>query len=139
MKAAISLAACPVLTLSSNTAQAGACTAEIESLTKTMASRDAGSGPTSGAGVASQAQPQSPGQAQHPPAAIMSQEARGKATSPDDVRRQTEGRPTASSGSAGSRQAEASVALSRAEELDALGREVECIEAVRNAHSLAGS
>jgi hypothetical protein len=139
MKTAISMTACLLLALSSNAAQAGACTAGIETLTKTMSSKDAGSGPTMGAGGTGNAQPQASGQLQHPPAAIMGQETQGKATSPDDVRRQTEGRPTAASGSPESKPGEASVALSRAKDLDALGREAECIEAVRNAQRLVGA
>jgi hypothetical protein len=73
-------------------AQAGPCATEIEGLSKTMASKDAGSGPTSGAAgthaTASQA-------GQHPPTSAMSGATQGSAASPDDVRRQTAGQPTA--------------------------------------------
>lgn len=138
MKAAITITAGLLMALSSNAAHAGACTAEIETLAKTLASKDAGSGPTAGAGATGNAQSQASAKPQHPPAAIMGQETQGKATSPDDVRSQTEGRPTAASGSEASKPGEASVALSRAKDLDALGREAECMEAVRNAQRLVG-
>ena len=49
-------------------AGAGQCTTEIDSVTKLLASRDAGSGPTSGTNAAA------PGQ--HPPTTAMSQEDR---------------------------------------------------------------
>lgn len=143
MKTPILIAACLASTLSAGFAMAGACTTEIDGLTKAMSTKDAGSGPTGGAtgSTATQAQP---GQGQHPPAAIMDREAQSKATSPEDVRRQTEGRPTASGQATtntpgGAKLADASAALARAKELDALGREAECMEAVRNARTLAGS
>lgn len=144
MKTAILMTACLASALSAGFALAGPCTSEIDGLTKTMSTKDAGSGPTSGAmGTTATTQSQA-SQGQHPPTAIMDREARGKATSPDDVRRQTEGRPTASgqanaNAPGGAKLADASAALARAKELDALGREAECMEAVRNARTLAGS
>jgi hypothetical protein len=100
MKAKVFLSGCALMALSIASAQAGPCTAEIEGLTKTIASKDAGSGPTSGApgthATASQA-------GQHPPTATMSQATQGGAASPEDVRRQTAGQPTAAQqGSTGS-------------------------------------
>src|ERR1700719_3393730 len=68
------------------------CTTEIEGLTKTLAAKDAGSGPTVGA--TGQATAPIGSSAQHPPTAVMRQETQGKATSPEDVRRQTQGQPT---------------------------------------------
>lgn len=126
------------VSLQAGLALAGPCTGEVEALTKTMAATDAGSGPTSG-GMAS-AQPGA-GAAQHPPAEIMKREAQGKATSPEDVRRQTEGQPTAAEAGkdarpSGANKAEASAALERARGLDRSGRESECIEAVRQAKAL---
>ncbi len=85
------LGSCAVITLSIAAAQAGPCTGEIESLTKAMASKDAGSGPTSGAGGAAAAG----GTGQHPPTTAMSQATQGGAASPQDVRQQTAGQPTA--------------------------------------------
>jgi hypothetical protein len=90
-----------LLALAAATATAGPCTSEIENLTKQVASKDAGSGPTSG-GAAS-AHPSAAGQ--HPPTAAMSQATGGGAASPEDVRRQATGQPPAAqqgtSGSAG--------------------------------------
>lgn len=125
-------------------AQAGACTGEIANLTMMMAARDAGSGPTSGA-AATAPSPRGTDAAQHPPTGRMSQETQGKAASPEDVRRQTGGQPTAaaqaqSGQSAGSSdKAAASAALERAKGFDQGGKEAECMEAVRDAKRLAGS
>jgi hypothetical protein len=90
-----------LLALGAGTATAGPCTGEIDNLTKLLASRDAGSGPTSGgAGGAHSA-----AAGQHAPTAAMSQATGGGAASPEDVRRQTTGQPPAAqqgtSGSAG--------------------------------------
>jgi len=144
MRTAIAIAACLASTLCTGAALAGPCTVEIEQLTKIMATKDAGSGPTSGATGATSAQNQR-SQAQHPPAAIMNQQTENKAVSPEDVRRQTEGRPTSSQeatkspGGNQGNQAEASASLAKAKELDAAGREAECLQAVKTAKSLAGS
>jgi hypothetical protein len=87
------LGTCAALALSIAAAQAGPCSSEIEGLSKTMASKDAGAGPTSGAsGSASSATPSA---GQHPPTTAMSQATQGSATSPQDVRQQTAGQPTA--------------------------------------------
>ena len=124
--------------LSATPVIAGPCTIEIEALAKTLAAKDAGSGPTPGANA--QAQPSANQPPQHPPSAIMSQETQGKATSPEDVRRQTAGEPTAvqqgTTGAAGDAMA-ASSALSRARALDQQGKEAECMVAVREAKHLA--
>ena len=87
------LGSCALIALSITAAQAGPCTGEIESLTKTMASKDAGSGPTSGtSGVAASG---TSGAGQHPPTTAMSQATHGGAASPQDVRGQIAGQPTA--------------------------------------------
>ena len=57
------LGACTLAILPMGTAGAGPCTTEIENLTKLLASRDAGAGPTAGAA--------SPTTGQHPPSASM--------------------------------------------------------------------
>jgi hypothetical protein len=57
------LGACALMALPMGTAGAGACTTEIENMTKLLASRDAGAGPTAGAA--------SPTTGQHPPSAAM--------------------------------------------------------------------
>ena len=70
-----------------SSATSGPCGNEIDSLSKILAAKDAGSGPTAGAasGTPSAASPS----AQHPPTSIMRQQTEGRATSPEDVRRQT--------------------------------------------------
>jgi hypothetical protein len=83
---------CALMALSIASAQAGPCATEIESFTKTMASKDAGSGPTSGATGTHTSASQA---GQHPPTTSMSQATQGGAASPEDVRRQTAGQPTA--------------------------------------------
>jgi hypothetical protein len=73
----------------------------------------------------------------------MRRETEGKATSAQDVRRQTQGEPTASEqGSRGAaandRVAEINNALQRARALDSQGKESECMESVRIAKELLG-
>ena len=126
-----------------SSATPGPCGIEIESLTKTLAAKDAGSGPTtSGAGGASSAASPS---GQHPPSSIMGQQTEGKAASPEDVRRQTEGRPTAgqqqTTGAAAKTESpsQAGSALDRARALDKQGKEAECMDAIREAKQHLGS
>jgi hypothetical protein len=65
MKAtALLLGTCALVALTIGTAAAGPCTTEIENLTKLLAARDAGAGPTAGAAG-------SPSIGQHPPTATM--------------------------------------------------------------------
>lgn len=80
-------AGCAIFALSSN-AQAGPCSEQVTSLTKTFASKDAGTGPTTGMASARTTTSQA---GQHPPTATMSEQTQGIATSPEDVRRQTAG------------------------------------------------
>ena len=75
-------------------ANAGPCTTEIDNVAKTLAAKDAGSGPTGSVAGGMQSATTS-GSSQHPPTSIMKQQTEGKATSPEDVRRQTAGQPTA--------------------------------------------
>jgi hypothetical protein len=92
MTRAFVLGSCAVLALGIGAANAGPCTTEIENLSKTLASKDAGQGPTPGAtGTASTSAPAG----QHPPTATMSQQTQGVATSPQDVRQQNAGQPPA--------------------------------------------
>jgi hypothetical protein len=102
--------ACALVLLPLGTAAAGPCTTEIENLTKLLASRDAGAGPTAGpvgtttgqhpptsamgaadpstAASAAAAESSKP---QHPPTAAMNQAAQGGGASPqagDTVREQ---------------------------------------------------
>jgi hypothetical protein len=136
------LAGVALFALGVGSASSGPCTTEIDGLAKTLAAKDAGSGPTAGASGATQSAASPSGQ--HPPTSIMRQESEGKATSPEDVRRQTAGQPTTTQqGTTGAAAGpgntiEASRALDRARTLDQQGKEAECMEAVREAKQLAG-
>ena len=90
------LAGIAILAFGLGSATAGPCTTEIEALSKTLASRDAGSGPTPGAsGEASGGSHTAATPSEHPPTAVLGEEMKGKAASPEDLRRQTQGQPTA--------------------------------------------
>ena len=116
------LMTCAFWALGSANAGAGACNQEILDVTKKLAATDAGSGPTTG----------NPGpmagdqKGQHPGTSVISKETADKATSAQDVQRQS------------GVKADASRALERARALDAQGKEAECIIEVRNAKQLAG-
>jgi hypothetical protein len=112
-------------------AAAGPCSDEIANVTKLMASRDAGSGPTgtsAGAAGAGQmaAQRQAPTAGSVPgteATAAMSAATQGRATSPQDVRSQIEGKPAAAQAGQGAAQTtgslpgtEATAAMSQAAE-----------------------
>ena len=123
-------------------AHAGPCSIEIATFAKALASKDAGSGPTPGAQPPNQ-RPLSQSD-QHPPNTLMREQTEGKATSPEDVRRQNAGQPTlAQPGSADAdsvtvRTIGASNALRLAQLLDRQGREAECMEAIREAKQIVG-
>ena len=121
-------------------ANAGPCTTEIDKVAKTLAAKDAGSGPTGSAASGMSTAPASG--SQHPPTSIMKQQTEGKATSPEDVRRQTAGQPTAAQQGSSATKSEApmqaSSALDRARTLDRQGKEAECMAAVREARQIAG-
>jgi len=137
------LASAALFIVGTGSAVSGPCTTEIEGLTKTIAAKDAGAGPTSGAAGGAQSTAQQSGQ--HPPTSVMTQETQGKATSPEDVQRQTAGQPTAtgqgrSGAAAGSSNTiEASRALERAKTLHQQGKEAECMSAVGEAKQHLGS
>ena len=121
---------------------AGPCTDAINSLSKVLASRDAGSGPTAGAALSQSNTGQSQGGTtqQHPPTAIISKETEGRAASPQDVQRQTAGQPTAAEKpTSGATQQTAAEALNRARMFDQQGNETECMAAVQQAKQLLGS
>ncbi|HJZ33351.1 MAG TPA: hypothetical protein VKF35_19685 [Hyphomicrobiaceae bacterium] len=103
-------------------ASAASCSQEIMDVTKTLAGQDAGSGPTSGTPSASAGDEKG----QHPATSLIGKETAGKATSAEDVRRQS-GLKTA-----------AGEALERARSLVAQGKEKECMDEVNNARQLAG-
>ena len=92
------VASIAVCVLGVSPAAAGPCTTEIDNLTKVIGSKDAGSGPTPGAGGTHSTADTSA----HPPTAAMSEAAKGTATSAEDVRRQTAGQPTAGQQGTGS-------------------------------------
>jgi hypothetical protein len=139
------LAGTATLALNFGAASAGPCTTEIDNLTKMLAAKDAGSGPTSGASDSTKSAGTTPAP-QHPPTAIMGERTEDKATSPGDVRRQMQGQPTAAQqgqqGTTGMAEgsnymSETSAALDRARALDQQGKEAECMEALRRAEQLA--
>ena len=95
------LGACALVAVPLATAAAGPCTAEIETVTKLLASRDAGSGPTAGpagtttgqhpptstmgaadSSTAASAAAAESAKPQHPPTAAMNQAAQGGGASP---------------------------------------------------------
>ena len=149
--------------LSAGTAAAGPCTAEIDNVTKLIASKDAGAGPTAGGAsatagqhppsatmgaadpstAASSAAAQS-GQPQHPPTAAMNQATQGGAASPQDAASQSRGGSTAAQQAQGARRpasenlASIQAALSEARGLDQAGKESECMDAIQRAKRLAG-
>jgi hypothetical protein len=149
--------------LSAGTAAAGPCTAEIDNVTKLLASKDAGAGPTAGGAsattgqhppsatmgaadpstAASSAAAQS-GQPQHPPTATMNQATQGGAASPQDAASQSRGGSTAAQQAQGERRpaaenlASIQAALSEARGLDQAGKETECMDAIQRAKRLAG-
>ena len=90
------LGACALAALSAGTATAGPCTAEIDNVTKLLASKDAGAGPTAGGAsattgqhppsatmgaadpsIAASSSAAQSGQPQHPPTATMTQAGQG--------------------------------------------------------------
>jgi hypothetical protein len=154
-QAALLLAGCALCVMPASVAGAGPCTTEIQALTKTLSATDAGSGSTGQTRAAERNEPSGTtgtagttgtgsartGEKEHPPTAIMNKEADHSAASPGDVRRQTEGQPTAAEQAEGARTTgsnalQASAAVDRARTLDQQGRESECMDAVKQAKGL---
>ncbi len=155
--------ACALLIVPMGSAVAGPCATEIDSLTKLMAARDAGAGPTAGAaGTPSEQRPPTatmgaadPSTAasstaaqsarpQHPPTAAMNQATQGGAASPQDAQSQTRGGPTAVQQAEGARQrpvsenlASAQAALEQARSYDRAGQEAQCMDAITRAKQFA--
>src|ERR671930_470182 len=148
------LAASALVVLPLGTATAGPCTTEIENVTKLVASRDAGAGPTAGpagtttgqhpptsamgaadSSTAASAAAAESAKPQHPPTAAMNEATQGGAASPQDVRSQTRGGPTAAQQAEGAqrpaadRLASAQSALEEARHFDASGQASQCMEA----------
>ena len=111
------LMTCAFWALGTANAGAGPCNQEIMDVTKKLAATDAGSGPTTGnpAPMAGDQKGQPSG------TSVISKETAGKATSAQDVQRQS------------GVKADASRALERARALDAQGKEAECMIEVRHA------
>jgi hypothetical protein len=132
-----------LLAVPMSSAAAGPCTTEIDNVTKLMAARDAGAGPTTGAGGAAGQQP-ADRPAQHPPTEIIGRETQGKAASPQDVQSQTRGGPTAAEQAQGARRpaaeaiASAQTALEEARTHDRAGKEAECMDAIGRAKRSLG-
>jgi hypothetical protein len=132
-----------LLAVPMSSAAAGPCTTEIENVTKLMAARDAGAGPTTGAGGAAGQQP-ADRPAQHPPTEIIGRQTQGKAASPQDVQSQTRGGPTAAEQAQGARRpaaegiASAQAALEEARNHDRAGKEAECMDAIARAKRSLG-
>jgi hypothetical protein len=111
-----------MLALGAVSASAGPCTQEIDKLSRQLAAKDAGSGPTKGTPKPTAGAKQG----QHPATALIGKETEQKAISPRDVLRQ------------GGIMAKASKDLSRARQLDAQGKEAACMSAVRSAKRQSG-
>ncbi|HWA48610.1 MAG TPA: hypothetical protein VG742_10070 [Dongiaceae bacterium] len=132
-----------LLLAAGSVAAAGVCTAEIENLEKTLATADAGMGPT-GTGTGTDAVTGVAPTEQHPPTDVMNQAAEGKATSPDDVLQQNQGAPTDSDAAEAGQMStaagidEATDSLQRAKELDQKGDEAACMAEIAKAKGALG-
>jgi hypothetical protein len=132
-----------LLAVPMSSAAAGPCTTEIDNVSKLMAARDAGAGPTTGAGGTAGQQP-ADRPAQHPPTEIIGRETQGKAASPQDVQSQTRGGPTAAEQAQGARRpaaeaiASAQTAVEEARNHDRAGKEAECMDAIGRAKRSLG-
>lgn len=118
----LALISCTLFVLGTANASAGPCSQEIVEVTKTLAASDAGSGPTTGTPAPTAGDQKG----QHPGTALVSKETQGKATSPQDVQRQSGVKSAASQ------------ALERARAFDSQGKEAECMNEVKSAKQLAG-
>ena len=161
MKSALMLASSAFLALQLGTAAAGPCTGEIESVSKILAAKDAGSGPTATTNpgqhpptaAMSAADPSTTASAsaarsnqpQQPPTATMNSAATSLSTTGSTGKPREEHPPTAamdqaSHGSAtASAKSGASAALEQARNFDKAGQEAQCMDAVQQAKKLAGS
>ena len=144
------------LAASAGVAVAGPCTGRIDDLSKQLASRDAGSGPTNpGASQATQGGPvNTTGAIQVPKAGetpkteatpAMNAVTQGRATSPSDARAQTQGQPTSAQVAQGTGTAagadnmrQAMAALDKARAFDREGKEADCMSAAQEAGRLSG-
>jgi len=118
------------------------CSAEIDQLTQRLSTSDAGSGPTAGvsepAGGGAVTAPQAGTVPGTEATAAMTSATEGRATSPADVQRQTEGEPTAADAGAAadgttSGSAEVMSKLADARAADEANDEQACMRAVEAA------
>jgi hypothetical protein len=122
-------------------AMAGACSTQIEALSKQLEATDAGMGPTANAGATSN--PLSPSgepSTTHPPTGTMNEASQNKATSAQDVQNQNTGQgtmadqasnATAATTSGGNQNALA--ALEQARKFDQAGDQAACMDQVTKA------
>jgi hypothetical protein len=161
MKSTLMLAGCAFLALQLGTAVAGPCTGEIESVSKILAAKDAGSGPTATTNpgqhpptaamtaadpsTTASTQAAKSGKPEQPPTAAMTSAAtnldtKSAAKTPQEhpptaaMDQAAHGSATGASGKSG-----ASAALERARNFDKAGQEAQCMDAVQQAKKLAGS
>jgi len=159
MKSALMLAGCAFFALQLGTAAAGPCTGEIESVSKILAAKDAGSGPTGATNpgqhpptaAMSAADPSTTAstsaaksnQPQQPPTAAMTSATTNlntgaAATKPREEHPPTAAMDQASHGSATSAgKSGAAAALEQARSFDKAGQEAQCMDAVQQAKTLA--
>jgi hypothetical protein len=114
-----------------SSAISGPCTVEIDGLTKTLASKDAGSGPTVGA--TGQANAPTGSSAQHPQPRSWVRRPRARQL----LRKTFVAKPGASRLLRSRERPEQPAGATRA--LDRRGKEAECMDSVRQAKELAGS
>ena len=163
MKSSLMLASCAFLALQLGTAAAGPCTAEIESVSKVLAAKDAGSGPTATTNpgqhpptaAMTAADPSTTAstsaaksnQPQQPPTAAMTTATTNLSTNNPAAKSREEHPPTAtmnqatqgSAAGGASGKAGESAALEQARNFDKAGQEAQCMDAVSQAKKLAGS
>jgi len=154
----LSISAGLALLLAPVESQAGPCTDQISALQKMISSHDAGSGPTmttgstqspagdAGAGVSALPRQVPPaGEAPKTNATTaMNAAAQDKATSPQDVRSQIQGQPTASQVASGAtaqpdKMKQIDATLSRARSADQNSDASGCASAINEAKRLLGS
>jgi hypothetical protein len=134
-------------------ANAGPCTQQIEQLQKALSSKDAGAGPTAATpstatGSTTGSETVTPKAGEVVPGAdataAMNEATKGKAASPEDVVKQTEGEPTTSEAAEAAQTSpaagptEAMASLERAKQFDQTGDEAQCMSAVEDAKQKLG-
>lgn len=132
------------LALAAGAASAADCSAEIDELENTLASMDAGMGPT-GSTPAESGELTGDVDELHPPTEVMNEAVEGEATSSADVLAQNQGAPTDTEAAAvgefetAAGAAKASDALGQARQLNQAGDEAACLEQVSKAREYLGT